>query len=327
VILIFGTGKLSRIGSDLGAAIRGFRGAMKDETASRTPRTNPRDAEHPPSADRRRTRLPLTFDTPQDQPHDRPTVMNDRPITLQETDRLRDAAEIILTTTSATVRWSTRKAATWRHQQQPVAASILPKAATMDAGMADLSFVKDTVEELRERWREAEDLPVTTFIDTSLRTVPPEASLTETLLALYQNRTSLPGSRNRRAAAWSASSRTGASAWRCWAATGGSRHDYRSVDTGPRHGPAVVAGGLFALTYILIMTERVNRAIVALARRRHHDLLGHPHPGDAGEGVDGNTLGLLVGMMGSWRSQALGTVPVPRGLVGEAGEGRPWGIR
>jgi CBS domain-containing protein len=71
-------------------------------------------------------------------------------------------------------------------------ASILPKAATMDEGMADLSFVKDTVEDLRERWREAENLPVTQFIDTSLRTVPPDASLTETLLALYQNRTSLP---------------------------------------------------------------------------------------------------------------------------------------
>jgi CBS-domain-containing membrane protein len=30
------------------------------------------------------------------------------------------------------------------------------------------------------------------FIDTSLRTVGPETSLAETLLALYQNRTSLP---------------------------------------------------------------------------------------------------------------------------------------
>ena len=30
-LLIFGTGKLSRVGSDLGAAIRGFRNAMKSE--------------------------------------------------------------------------------------------------------------------------------------------------------------------------------------------------------------------------------------------------------------------------------------------------------
>jgi CBS domain-containing protein len=120
-------------------------------------------------------------------------LMNDRPISLRETDRLRDAAEIILT---------------HRFRNVPVVdgdgrylgvvssnrllASILPKAATLDEGMADLSFVKDTVEDLRERWKEAEDLPVAAFVDTSLRTVPPEASLTETLLALYQNRTSLP---------------------------------------------------------------------------------------------------------------------------------------
>ena len=52
--------------------------------------------------------------------------------------------------------------------------------------------MKDTIEDLRERWREAAQLPVTQFIDTSLRTVPPDASLAETLLALYQNRTSLP---------------------------------------------------------------------------------------------------------------------------------------
>ena len=71
-------------------------------------------------------------------------------------------------------------------------AGILPKAATLDEGMADLSFVKDTVEDLRERWSEAEGRPVTEFLDTSLRTVDPDTSLAETLLALYQNRTSLP---------------------------------------------------------------------------------------------------------------------------------------
>lgn len=33
VVLLFGTSKLSRIGGDLGAAIRGFRTAMKDDSA------------------------------------------------------------------------------------------------------------------------------------------------------------------------------------------------------------------------------------------------------------------------------------------------------
>ena len=119
--------------------------------------------------------------------------MNDRPIALKLTDRLQDAAEIILTHHFRNVPVVDEQG---RYlgviSSNRLLASILPKAATLDEGMADLSFVKDTVEDLRERWREAEDLPVTQFLDTSLRTVPPDASLTETLLALYQNRTSLP---------------------------------------------------------------------------------------------------------------------------------------
>jgi CBS domain-containing protein len=120
-------------------------------------------------------------------------VMNDRPITLNQTDRLRDAAEIILTHHFRNVPVVDERG---RYlgviSSNRLLASILPKAATMDEGMADLSFVKDTVEDLRERWRETENLPGTQVMDTSLRTVAPDTSLAETLLALYQNRTSLP---------------------------------------------------------------------------------------------------------------------------------------
>jgi TatA/E family protein of Tat protein translocase len=47
VILLFGPGKLSRIGSDLGAAIRGFRSALKDDTREPPAKANPADTEHP----------------------------------------------------------------------------------------------------------------------------------------------------------------------------------------------------------------------------------------------------------------------------------------
>lgn len=47
VVLIFGTGKLSRIGNDLGSAIRGFRAAMKDESAEPPAKDQSMDAEHP----------------------------------------------------------------------------------------------------------------------------------------------------------------------------------------------------------------------------------------------------------------------------------------
>jgi TatA/E family protein of Tat protein translocase len=47
VILIFGTGKLSRIGNDLGSAIRGFRAAMRDDAGVAPPKAPTTDTEHP----------------------------------------------------------------------------------------------------------------------------------------------------------------------------------------------------------------------------------------------------------------------------------------
>ena len=120
-------------------------------------------------------------------------LMNDRPITLLSTDRLRDAADIILAhhfRSVPVIDEAGRYLGTISSSR--LLASILPKAATMGEGMADISFVQDTMDDLRERWREVENLPLTQFIDSSLRTVTPDTSLAETLLALYQNRTSLP---------------------------------------------------------------------------------------------------------------------------------------
>ncbi len=61
--------------------------------------------------------------------------------------------------------------------------------------------------------------------------------------------------------------------------------------------PQWFAGGLFALTYALIMSERLNRAIVALLAAGLMIFSGILTQETAGEGVDGNTLGLLIGMM------------------------------
>ncbi len=47
VVLLFGTSKLSRIGSDLGAAIRGFRTAMKDDDAERPDTGTRKEPEQP----------------------------------------------------------------------------------------------------------------------------------------------------------------------------------------------------------------------------------------------------------------------------------------
>ncbi len=61
--------------------------------------------------------------------------------------------------------------------------------------------------------------------------------------------------------------------------------------------PMLFAGGVFLLTYILIMTERINRAIVAMAAAAIMILGGILTQEAAVRGVDFNTLGLLTGMM------------------------------
>jgi Na+/H+ antiporter NhaD/arsenite permease-like protein len=57
------------------------------------------------------------------------------------------------------------------------------------------------------------------------------------------------------------------------------------------------AGTLFVLTYLLIMIERVNRAIVALLAAGLMILGGVLTQEAAAEGIDFNTIGLLTGMM------------------------------
>lgn len=61
--------------------------------------------------------------------------------------------------------------------------------------------------------------------------------------------------------------------------------------------PSLYAGTLFVLTYALIITERLNRAIVSLTAACLMILGGVLTQQAAFEGVDFNTLGLLTGMM------------------------------
>jgi len=61
--------------------------------------------------------------------------------------------------------------------------------------------------------------------------------------------------------------------------------------------PVWVAGTLFVGTYLLIMLERVNRAIIALLAAGLMILCGVLTQDAAIEGIDFNTIGLLTGMM------------------------------
>ena len=61
--------------------------------------------------------------------------------------------------------------------------------------------------------------------------------------------------------------------------------------------PALYAGSLFVLTYLLIITERLNRAIIALMAAMLMIIGGVLTQEAAVQGIDFNTIGLLTGMM------------------------------
>jgi Na+/H+ antiporter NhaD/arsenite permease-like protein len=61
--------------------------------------------------------------------------------------------------------------------------------------------------------------------------------------------------------------------------------------------PALYAGSLFVLTYLLIITERLNRAIIAMTAAALMIIGGVLTQEAAVKGVDFNTIGLLTGMM------------------------------
>jgi CBS-domain-containing membrane protein len=69
---------------------------------------------------------------------------------------------------------------------------VLPKAAIMEQGLTDVSFIQDTLADLHERLREVEDEPISLCMSTDIATVSPDKPLVETLLILYRTRTSIP---------------------------------------------------------------------------------------------------------------------------------------
>jgi CBS domain-containing protein len=67
---------------------------------------------------------------------------------------------------------------------------LLPRAATMEGGLNDLTFVHDTLDDVRQRWNEVQDHRVGDFIETEdIPVATAETSLIEVLLLIFQNRT------------------------------------------------------------------------------------------------------------------------------------------
>ncbi len=74
-------------------------------------------------------------------------------------------------------------------------------------------------------------------------------------------------------------------------------HSLHQADVIFGFSPVWFAGSLFVLTYLLIVTERLNRAIIAMMAAALMIISGVLTQEAAVQGVDFNTIGLLTGMM------------------------------
>ena len=69
---------------------------------------------------------------------------------------------------------------------------VLPKAAIMEDGLDDVSFIHETLAELHDRLHEVEALQVTVCMNGEIEPVAPDTPLVETLLRLYRTKSSIP---------------------------------------------------------------------------------------------------------------------------------------
>ncbi len=69
---------------------------------------------------------------------------------------------------------------------------LLPKAATVSAGLTDLAFVTDMVDELKERSTNLRAMRVGDVIDREVPVGHPDMSLMETVLLFYRSGENLP---------------------------------------------------------------------------------------------------------------------------------------
>ena len=68
----------------------------------------------------------------------------------------------------------------------------LPQAAVMEQGLTDISFVSDSLKDLRRRLQAYVDQPVTICLSDEATVIAPDTPLLETLLVLYHSRRSVP---------------------------------------------------------------------------------------------------------------------------------------
>lgn len=120
-------------------------------------------------------------------------VMDSNPTTLKSTDTIECAAKYIMEK---------------RYRSVPVVdenfcymgmfgvncllKQVIPKSVLMHQGLKNVSFIHESIEDLYQRFDEVKHYPISMCMNNEIPPVRPNAPLTETLLQLYEMRSSIP---------------------------------------------------------------------------------------------------------------------------------------
>jgi len=120
-------------------------------------------------------------------------VMDPKPSTLRETDTIGYGAQIIMKN---------------RYRNLPVVdenfcyvgmfgvncllKQVIPKPVFMHKGLENVSFIHESLADLYARFEEARDQPIEICMSHDIQPVAPDTPLTETLLQLYETKSSIP---------------------------------------------------------------------------------------------------------------------------------------
>jgi len=115
-------------------------------------------------------------------------IMNAQPVVLHDTDTIAQALAAMQQHHARSLPVvGERKRFLGQFGMHAVLGLLLPRAATLNTGLGDLSFIADEPEHLRERLRQASGERVADHLEAAPDVVEPDTPLSEILLVLYRH--------------------------------------------------------------------------------------------------------------------------------------------
>ena len=69
---------------------------------------------------------------------------------------------------------------------------VIPKAVFLPKGLRNVSFMHESLEDLYKRFAEVKDQPISVCMNTEIEPVHPDTPLTDTMLQMYNTKSSIP---------------------------------------------------------------------------------------------------------------------------------------